>query len=73
MPHSRPMPTVGPRCHELRIADWDLTWRVISRIDTDAVVICDGFAKKKQATPRSVIESCRRRLMTYDAIASGKG
>jgi phage-related protein len=72
MPHSRPMPTIGSRCHELRIQDEDLTWRVIYRVDPDAVIICDVFAKKTQATPRSVIESCRRRLMTYDAIASGK-
>lgn len=27
MPHSRPMPSVGARCHELRIVDADLTWR----------------------------------------------
>jgi phage-related protein len=73
MPHSRPMPTVGLRCHELRIPDGDLTWRVIYRVDTDAVIIGDVFAKKTQATPRSVIESCRRRLTAYDAIASGKG
>ena len=25
MPHSRPMPAVGSRCHELRIQDADLT------------------------------------------------
>jgi phage-related protein len=73
MPHSRPMPTVGPRCHELRIPDGDLAWRVIYRVDTDAVIICDVFAKKTQATPRSVVESCRRRLTAYDAIVSGKG
>jgi phage-related protein len=73
MPHSRPMPTVGPRCHELRIPDGDLTWRVIYRVDPDAVIICDVFAKKTQATPPSVIESCRRRLTAYDAIARVKG
>ena len=39
MPHSRPMPSVGPRCHELRINDADGTWRVIYRIDRDAIVI----------------------------------
>ena len=72
MPHSRPMPTVASRCHELRIQDGNLTWRVIYRVDPDAVIICDVFAKKTQATPQSVIESCRRRLTAYDAIASGK-
>ena len=72
MPHSRPMPTVGSRCHELRIQDGDLPWRVIYRVDPDPVIICDVFAKKTQATPRSVIESCRRRLTAYNAVASGK-
>jgi phage-related protein len=38
MPHSRPMPTIGPRCHELRIPDANRTWRIVYRIDTDAIV-----------------------------------
>ena len=29
LPHSRPMPSVGARCHELRINDVDNTWRII--------------------------------------------
>jgi phage-related protein len=72
MPHSRPMPAVGTRCHELRVQDGDLTWRVICRVDPDAVVICEVFAKKTPATPQSVIGSCRRRLAAYDAVAAGK-
>jgi phage-related protein len=71
MPQSRPMPVIGARCHELRIVDVDLTWRVVYRLDSDAVVICEVFSKKTQATPKSVIESCRRRLVAYDA-AVGK-
>jgi len=66
MPHSRPMPTIGRRCHELRINDVGGTWRVIHRIDTDAIVILEVFAKKTQTTPSSVIETCRRRLKEYD-------
>lgn len=27
MPHSRPMPEIGPRCHELRINNEDKIWR----------------------------------------------
>ncbi len=72
MPHSRAMPGVAPRCHELRIRDADVTWRIVYRVDPDAIIICDVFAKKTQSTPRSVIESCRRRLAAYDAIAKGK-
>ena len=66
MPHSRPMPTIGRRCCELRINDVGGTWRVIHRIDTDAIVILEVFAKKTQTTPNSVIETCRQRLKEYD-------
>ena len=51
MPHSRPMPSIGPSCHELRIPDAGVTWRIIYRVDDDAVVIAEVFPKKQQATP----------------------
>ena len=45
LPWSRPMPSIGNRCHELRIKDEDAQWRIIYRIDTDAIVIVDVFQK----------------------------
>ncbi len=45
MPHSRPMPSIGPRCHELRIQDQSKTWRIVYRRDSDAIVIAEVFAK----------------------------
>jgi len=66
MPQSRPMPVVGVRCHELRIVDAAVTWRIVYRIDPDAIVIGDVFSKKTAATPRSVIEVCKRRFREYD-------
>jgi len=66
MPHSRPMRGIGRRCHELRINDVSETWRVIYRIDGDAIVIVDVFAKKTQKTPNTVIKNCQRRLKEYD-------
>ena len=66
MPQSRHMPIVGPRCHELRIEDAASTWRIVYRVDRDAIVIGEVFAKKTAATPRWVIEVCRRRLREYD-------
>lgn len=66
MPHSRPMPSIGQRCHELRVNDADATWRVVYRIDDDAIVILDVFSKKTAQTPQSVIDQCRRRLKEYD-------
>ncbi len=41
MPHSRPMPSIGKRCHELRIDDENATWRIVYRIDSDAIVILE--------------------------------
>ena len=69
LPHSRPMPTIGVRCHELRVQDRDATWRVVYRLDPDAVVIAEVFSKKTQATPRAVIETCQRRLRRYDQLS----
>jgi phage-related protein len=66
MPQSRPMPSVGARCHELRINDADTTWRLIYRSDPDAIVIVEVFAKKTQKTPNDVIQTCRKRLKEYD-------
>lgn len=66
MPQSRPMPSVGARCHELRINDADTIWRLIYRLDPDAVVIVEVFAKKTHKTPKKVIEACRKRLKEYD-------
>ena len=37
------MPVVGAGCHELRINDADMTWRIMFRLETDAVVILDVF------------------------------
>lgn len=66
LPHSRPMPTVGRRCHELRIVDKNATWRIVYRTDPDAVIIAEVFSKKSTRTPKSVIETCKRRLKEYD-------
>lgn len=69
LPHSRPMPVIGPRCHELRVKDKGAQWRIIYRLDADAIVIADVFAKKTRTTPQQMIETCQRRLRAYDAVA----
>ena len=66
MPLARPMPQVGERCHELRFRDGDAQWRIIYRIDADAIVVADLFQKSARATPQHVIELCRWRLRRYD-------
>ena len=66
MPDSRPMPSIGRRCHELRINDDNVAWRIIYRTDADAIVIAEVFAKKTDRTSQPVIEVCRRRLRECD-------
>jgi phage-related protein len=66
LPHSRPMPVIGSRCHELRIQDQDRSWRIIYRIDHEAIVILEVFRKTTQQTPPRVIEDCKRRLRNYE-------
>ena len=68
LPHSRPMPSIAPRCHELRINDTNGTWRIIYRIDEDAVVILEVFQKKTNNKQKKVIETCQRRIKLYDAL-----
>ena len=71
LPHSRPMSSIGRRCHELRIRDEGQTWRIVYRLDSDAVVIAEVFSKKTQQTPNRVIEVCKQRLLYYDRITGG--
>jgi phage-related protein len=66
MPHSRPMPAIGPRCHELRITDEKKEWRLIHRIDSDAIVVVEIFEKTTRKTPKAVIDACKARLRAYD-------
>ncbi len=66
MPHSRPMSTIGIRCHELRVRDAQHTWRILYRIDDDAIVLIEVFSKKTGRTPKSAIARSKRRLKDYD-------
>lgn len=68
LPHSRPMPVVGDRCHELRIQDRQASWRVFYRIDREAILILDVVQKQTQATPQEVLETCRQRAIRYDRL-----
>lgn len=63
------MPAIGSRCHELRIQDQDVTWRIMYRIDADAIIIAAVFTKKTSATPQRVIDVCKQCLAKYDKAA----
>lgn len=45
MPHSRPMPSIGKRCRELRIPDESVSWRIVYPVDSDAIVTAEVFSK----------------------------
>jgi phage-related protein len=62
----RSMPGLGRDCHELRVRDVGHQWRVIYRIDDDAIVIAEVFAKKTARVSAEIIEVCRQRLRRYD-------
>jgi len=67
LPHSRPMPSIGKRCHELRIVDETSSWRILYRLDPDAIVILGVFKKTTRTTPKRIIDQAKRRLVLYEA------
>ena len=73
MPLSRPMRSIGRRCHELRIDDDEqkITWRVVYRTDADAILVAEVFGKTTQKTPQQEINLCKRRFDNYDRIKKG--
>jgi phage-related protein len=66
LPHSRPMPSIGPRCHELRIVDADKIWRIVYRLDKDVVLILEVFQKQTQKTPQNIIDNCKKRIKMFE-------
>ena len=59
------MPSIGSNCHELRVDDGPVTWRIVYFIDSDAIVILEVFQKQSRATPKHVIDTTRKRLRAY--------
>ncbi len=68
MPHSRPMPSIASRCHELRINDENKTWRIVYKTEPDAIIILEVFEKKTNQTPKAVIDTCQTRIKLYDSV-----
>jgi phage-related protein len=68
MPQSRPMSVIGPKCHELRVQDTAISWRIMYRVSETEIVGMEVFAKKTTTTPQSVIENGKKRLALYDSI-----
>ena len=70
MPESRPMPSIGSRCHELRIGDiaQKKEWRIIYCLGDHAIAVLEVFAKGTRETPPDVIKNCKRRLANFKTV-----
>jgi phage-related protein len=75
MPQAEPLPDVGRGCGALRIRDAEHNWRIIYRVDSDAVLILEVYSKKTRKIPNEVIARCKQRIKQYDSVvkASKKG
>jgi phage-related protein len=71
MPQAEALPIVGPRCGALRVRDAGHNWRIMYRIDHDAVVVLEVYPKRTRTIPDEVIDRCRQRLKQYDAATPG--
>jgi phage-related protein len=69
MPQAEPLPIVGPRCGALRVRDGGHNWRIMYRVDPDAVLVLEVYAKKTKKIPQEVIDRCKKRLKAYDETA----
>ena len=73
MPHSRPLPVVGERCHELRVRDETQNWRIIYRIDLKVIIVAVIFAKQGIPQQQRFFKVARQRFAKYDdAVIKGK-
>ena len=61
--------TLATPHYELRIVDQGHNWRILHRVDRDAIVIAEVFDKKARATSVAVIARCKDRLRRYDKAA----
>ena len=66
LPDSRPMPGIGKGCHELRVPDGNVDWRIFYAVRPDAIVILGVEKKGSQRTPKAVIAACAWRLAAWD-------
>ena len=49
-----------------------MTWGIMYRVDSDAVIIAELCEKKASATSQQVIDVCKQRFRKYDKAAKGQ-
>lgn len=63
MPHSRPMPSLGTGCHELRVKDDSGAYRVFYYLKIkDQILIFHAFQKKTEKTSNKDLEQGKKNL-----------
>lgn len=67
-----PSPASARTASETYRSNQSKTWRIFYRVDGDAIVIAEVFAKSTQATPKHVLVTSQRRLRLYDKISEGE-
>ena len=66
MPLSRPMPSIWPGCHELRISDKQGTYRIFYvLVIKGTIFVPHCFHKKTQKTPPSDLSLVKHRIKEY--------
>ena len=51
---------------ERRVRDGGHNWRIMYRVDPDAVLIVEVYPKKTRKIPQEIIDRCKKRLKDYD-------
>ncbi len=69
LPHSRPRPQIGARCHELRVRDETRDRRIFYPLSVQELVILEIHQKKTPKTPPGAIAASRHRLKAYQDTA----
>jgi phage-related protein len=68
MPQAEPLPNVGPCCGALRVRDAEHNWRIMYRVDSDAILVLEVYPKKTRKIPDEVTKRCKDRLKRYDEV-----
>jgi phage-related protein len=64
------MKSIGPGVQELRIEDFPVSWRIIFRVDPEAIVVVSLFEKRGRKTRKADIDLARKRFREYDRSRS---
>ncbi len=67
LPDARKLTDLCSKCYELRIKDRDKWYRIMVRIDSDAIVVLGWFEKKSNRIPKKVLDACKKRMIAYDS------